>query len=163
MQRRAFLVSAVGALGTAGCLAEGKVLQVTAPPATPPRNKVERVLVWLSSNSGLVSDKFGDAFASALAPYGVPVLVGRASALELNRGDDPAGQMNELRATHRLEIEVASYRQGGRTPPEWTLLVSFYAGTDKRPLMVLRYQPGSYPDYSVATVVVQKLREYGYL
>lgn len=75
MQRRAFLVS-VGALAAGGCVSEPKLLQVTAPPSAPPQAKVERVLVWLSSNTGLVNDKLGDAFASALAPYGVPVLVG---------------------------------------------------------------------------------------
>jgi len=162
MQRRTLLVSLLGALATTGCVSEPKLLQVTAPPSAPPQAKAERVLVWLSANTALASDKLGDAFASALAPYGVPVLVGRASALELNRGDDQARQMNELRATHRLEIEVGSYRQSGRTA-DWTLVVFFYVGTAKRPVMALQYRPAGFSDYSVATVVVQKLREYGYL
>lgn len=71
--------------------------------------------------------------------------------------------MNELRATHRLEIEVGSFRSGGRMPPEWTFVVSLYVGTTRRPVMALQYRPVGFYDYSIATVVVQKLHEYGYL
>ena len=163
MQRRTFLATATGALATAGCMPEGKLLQVTAPPTTPPRAKIERVLIWLSPNITLASEKLGDAFVAAFAPYGVPVKVGRASALELNRGDDQAKPMTEIQATHRLEIEVGSFRSGGGIPAEWTLVVSLYAGTARRPIMALQYKPAGFSDYSVATVVVQKLREYGYL
>jgi hypothetical protein len=163
MQRRTFLVTTVGALATAGCLSEGKLLQVTAPPNAPPPTRIERVLVWLPPQESLVNAKLGDAFVSAFAPYDVPVRVGRATALELNRGEDQARLISELKATHRLEVEVASFRQVSGTPAQWTLAVSLFNGTSRRPLMTLQYRPASSYDYSVAGVVVQKLRELGYL
>ena len=161
MRRRVLLAATVGILATAGCR-EGKVLQVSAPTNAPPSRKIERVLVWLPE-SGLVNAKLGDAFVSAFAPYGVPVQVGRAAALELNRSDDQARMMNELKPTHRLEIEVASYRQVSDRPSEWTLAVVLYAGTSRTPLMTLLYRPAGYYDYAVAGAVVQTLRERGYL
>jgi hypothetical protein len=163
MQRRTLLAGTVGALVTAGCVPEGKVLQVSAPPNAPPARKIERVLVWLPPQDGLASAKLGDAFVSAFAPYGVPVRVGRANALELNRGDDQTRLMNELQATHRLEVEVAYYRAGGSSPATLTLAVALYAGTSRTPLMTLSYRAGGLSDNSLAGVVVQTLRERGYL
>jgi hypothetical protein len=163
MQRRTLLAATVGALVSAGCVPEGKVLQVTAPPSTPPAGKIERVLVWLPPQEGIARPKLGDAFVSAFAPYGVSVRVGRAIPLELNRGDDQAAMMNELKATHRLEVEVAYYREGGSSPGQLTLAVAVYAGTSRTPLMTLHYRPTGLSDYSLADVVVQKLRERGYL
>jgi hypothetical protein len=91
------------------------------------------------------------------------VRVGRAAALELNRGDDQARLMNELKATHRLEVEVAYHRSGGYGSSETMLVVVLYSGTSRTPLMTLRYRQGGFGDYSIAGVVVQQLRERGYL
>ncbi|MBN9090034.1 MAG: hypothetical protein J0J01_24245 [Reyranella sp.] len=162
MQRRLLLAS-VGALLTAGCQPEGKVLQVSAPANAPPPRKIERVLIWLPPETGLASAKLGDAFVAAFVSQGVPARVGRGTALELNRGDDQAALMNELKATHRVEVEVASYRQVGGNFAQWTLVVGVYAGTSRTPLMALRYQPSGYSDYALAGMVVQKLVERGYL
>jgi hypothetical protein len=71
--------------------------------------------------------------------------------------------VDELKATHRLEIEVESFRQVSGRPAEWTLAVSLYAGTGRTRLMTLQYAPGGSFDYALAGVVVQKLRERGYL
>jgi hypothetical protein len=163
MQRRSLLAATVGALVTAGCLSEGKLLQVTAPANAPPPTRIERVLVWLPPQQGLVSAKLGDAFVSAFAPYGVPVRVGRATALELNRGEDQARLMNELGATHRLEVELASFRQVGGSSAQWTLAVMLYGGAGRTRLMTFQYEPAGFYDYALAGVVVQKLRERGYL
>jgi hypothetical protein len=163
MQRRTLLAATVGALVTAGCMPEGKVLQVSAPPTAPPSRKIERVLVWLPPQEYIARAKLGDAFVSAFAPYGVQVRLGRAIALELNRGDDQAPLMNELKATHRLEVEVAYYREGGSAPGTVTFAAVLYAGTSRTPLMTLHYRPAALSDYSLADVVVQKLRERGYL
>jgi len=163
MQRRTLLAGTVGALVTTGCVPEGRVLQVSAPPNAPPSRKIERVLVWLPPQTGLAGAKLGDAFVSAFAPYGVPVRVGRANALELNRGDDQAALMNELKATHRVEVEIAYYRGGGNLPGELTFAVAVYAGTSRTPVMTLSYQSGGLSDNSLASVVVQKLKERGYL
>jgi hypothetical protein len=150
MQRRTLLAATVGALVTAGCMPEGKVLQVSAPPTAPPSRKIERVLVWLPPQEYIARAKLGDAFVSAFAPYGVQVRVGRAIALE-------------LKATHRLEVEVAYYREGGSAPGTVTFAAVLYAGTSRTPLMTLHYRPAALSDYSLADVVVQKLRERGYL
>ncbi|TAJ28969.1 MAG: hypothetical protein EPO67_15745 [Reyranella sp.] len=167
MKRRTLLaaplVASVAALAMVGCTGEGKMLQVSAPPPAQPTAKVERVVVWLPPETGLVSDRLGDAFVSAFAKYNVPVRYGRASALELNRGEDQARLMNELRATHRVEVEVSSFRQAGGTPAEWTLAVAVYTGTGRTRLMTVQYRPGGAYDYSVANAVVQQLHERGYL
>jgi len=163
MKRRTLFAATVGALVTAGCVPEGKVLQVSAPPNAPPARKIERVLVWLPPQDGLASAKLGDAFVTAFAPYGVSVRVGRANALELNRGDDQARLMNELQATHRLEVEIAYYRSGGSSSGGPTFAVVVYAGTSRTPLMTLSYRAGGLSDNSLAAAVVQKLQERGYL
>lgn len=163
MERRTLLYSIFSPLIAAGCLSEGKLLNVTTPSSAVPPRKIERVVVWLSRNDALVNAKLGDAFVAAFAPYGIAVRVGRATALELNRGEDQARLMNEVNATHRLEIEVATFRQVSGSAAEWTLTAVLYAGTSRTPLMALHYRPGGSYDYALAGVVIEKLRERGYL
>jgi hypothetical protein len=160
MQRRLILAGIASAL--TGCQPAEKRLQVMAPPIVP-ASKIERVLIWLPPETGLVSADTGKMFVAALSSYGVTAEVGRSTALELNRGEDQAPLMNELKATHRLEIEVASYSQIRNYSAEWTLAILLYAGTGRTPLMRLRYRPDSFYDKMFAGVVVQKMREYGYL
>ncbi|CAN5905514.1 hypothetical protein BH11PSE3_BH11PSE3_33480 [soil metagenome] len=164
MQRRTFLVMSAGALATTGCLSDEERLQVTTSSNAPPPTRIERVLLWLPPQTGLASAKFGEAFVSAFAPYGVTVRVDRAKALELNRGEEQAASMSEMEATHRLEVEVATLSQGGSMPSsQSTFIVSFFIGTSTRPVATFRYVTSSYYDYALAGLVVKKLRGLGYL
>jgi hypothetical protein len=162
MQRRLLLAASVGALATAGCQSGGKVLGVTIPPNVPPPKKIERILIWFPPQTAFVDEKKLDpAFVSAFAPYGVTVRAGRSTALELNRGEDQASLMNELKATHRLEIEVAYSRSSNTS--EWILSAALYAGTGRTPLLTLLYRPSGFYDDGLVRVVMQELREHGYL
>jgi len=109
--RRLFLLAS-GSAVLAACVTSDPTFIYESPPVSAPPAKMQRLLLWLPPNDDKIDGtNLSAAFSAALAPYGVVVETGRATALELARGSDQKGYIDRFNPTHRLEIDIAARRR----------------------------------------------------
>jgi hypothetical protein len=115
LPRRSFFAAGGLAALTAACGGAGTRFVYESVPGAP-TGRIERLLLWLPANDVILDGKAAEkAFATALAPYGVAVQVGRTKPLELERSNDQRTLIASFNPTHRLELDIvdATSRSAG--------------------------------------------------